>query len=212
MAASVAADVRAAVAAAPMGAFVRSADLPGTRAGVHTALSRLSAAGEIVRVRHGLYWKGVKSRFGPGHPGLLDAAIAAAGTTGAGPSGWSATHALGLSTQIPATPEVAVAGPVPRFAGVKFHRRNNLARHALNVWEIALLEALRSYPAYAETSMDQLAARVRDLIVGQKIRPDHLMKAARREHSPALRANLASLTASLPMTTLTPPSRPLAGI
>ena len=147
MTASVAGAVRAAIAAAPAGTFIRNADVPGSRAGVNTALSRLAADGEVVRVRNGLYWKGVKSRFGSGIPGLLDAAIAAAGGDGAGPSGWSAAQALGLSTQVPAIPEVAVAGPVPSLRGVRFHKRNNLARRDLSVCEIALLEALRSYPA-----------------------------------------------------------------
>jgi hypothetical protein len=198
MTTSIADEVRATVEAAPVGAFIHSADVPGTRAGVNTALSRLSAAGEVVRVRRGLYWKGVKSRFGAGHPGLLDAAIAAAGTDGAGPSGWSATQALGLSTQVPATPEVAVAGPVPSFQGVRFHKRNNLARRDLGFWEIALLEVLRSYPAYAEADLDELATRVCSLVAEEKVRFNHLEKAARSERSPALRRNLVAVSARLP--------------
>lgn len=198
MSASAAEEVRAVVGAAPVGAFIRSSDVPGTRAGVNTALSRLSAAGEVVRVHHGLYWKGVKSRFGAGHPGLLEVAVAAAGTDGAGPSGWSASHALGLSTQLPAMPEVAVAGSVPCFKGVRFHKRNNLARRDLGFWEIALLEVLRSYPAYAEVSLDELAARVCSLMADGKVRFSQIEIAARSERSPALRRNLAAVSAKLP--------------
>jgi hypothetical protein len=196
--ASIARDIRASVEAAPVGAFIRNADVPGPRAAVNTALSRLARAGNLVRVRNGLYWKGVTSRFGTGRPGLLDAAIAADGNDGAGPSGWSAAHALGLSTQLPATPEVAVAGPVPSFEGVRFHKRNNLARRNLGFWEIALLEVLRSYPAYAEVGLDEVATRVRSLSAEGKVRFPFLKSAARTERSPALRRNLAAVIARLP--------------
>ncbi len=195
---SVADEVRAVVRAAPVGGFIRSAEISGTRAAVNTALSRLSAAGEVVRVRNGLYWKGVKSRFGAGRPGLLDAAVAAAGGDGAGPSGWSAAQALGLSTQVPATPEVAVAGPVPIFTGVRFHKRNNLARRSLGFWEIAVLEVLRSYPACAEASLDEIATRVCSLVGDGKVRLGQLETVASAERSPALRRNLAAVRAMLP--------------
>jgi hypothetical protein len=185
--ASIADGIRASVEAVPVGTFIRSADVPGSRAAVNTALSRLARAGDLVRVRNGLYWKGVKSRFGTGRPGLLDAAIAAAGIDGAG-----------LSTQLPATPEVAVAGPVPSFEGVRFHKRNNLARRNLGFWEIALLEALRSYPAYAEVGLDELATRACSLSAEGKVRFPSLESAARSERSPALRRNLAAVIARLP--------------
>jgi len=196
--ASIAADIRASVEAVPVGTFIRSADVPGPRAAVNTALSRLARSGCLVRVRNGLYWKGATSRFGPGRPGLLDAAIAVVGVDGAGPSGWSAAHALGLSTQLPATPEVAIAGPVPSFEGVRFHKRNNLARRSLGFWEIALLEALRSYPAYAEVGLDELATRACSLSAEGKVRFPSLKSAARSERSPALRRNLAAVMERLP--------------
>jgi Family of unknown function (DUF6088) len=196
--ASVAGAVRAVIAAAPAGTFIRNADVPGSRAGVNTALSRLAADGEVVRVRNGLYWKGVKSRFGSGIPGLLDAAIAAAGGDGAGPSGWSAAQALGLSTQVPAIPEVAVAGPVPSLRGVRFHKRNNLARRDLSVCEIALLEALRSYPAFAEVSVDEFKIRVQSLAEEGKVRLGYVEKVARKEHSSALRRNMTVVCGKLP--------------
>lgn len=190
---TVAAEIRAFVAAAPTGTFIRSADLPGSRAAVNTELSRLFAAGDLTRIRQGLYWKGVKSRFGHGRPGLLDGAIAAAGTRGAGPSGWSAAQALGLSTQVPATPEVAVAGPPPAFAGVRFRKRNNLTRRDLGLWEIAVLEVLRAYPAFVDTSLDEVAARVSALAADGKVRLPALERAASAERSPTLRRNLAEM-------------------
>ena len=83
--------IRRQVQEVPAGTFIRPAELPGTRPAVLTALSRLHADGELVRVRNGLYWKGLQSRFGSGRPNLLDAAVAVAGT-GAGPTGWSAAQ------------------------------------------------------------------------------------------------------------------------
>ena len=92
---------------------------------------------------------------------------------------------------------------VPSFEGVRFHKRNNLARRDLGFWEIALLEALRSYPAYAEVSVAEFAARVRALVAEGKVRLAHLEMAARREHSPALRHNLAAVREQLPEAILT---------
>ena len=212
MATSIADEVRAVVEATPVGGFIHSANVPGTRSGVNTALSRLSAAGVVVRVHPGLYWKGVKSRFGTGRPDLLEAAIATAGGDGAGPSGWSATQALGLSTQLPATPEVAVAGPVPSFKGVRFHKRNNLARRDLGFWEVAVREVLRSYPDYAEASLDELVRRVSSLAAEGKIRLDPLKRAASSEHSPKLRQNFAAVSAMLPASVYSQPSLHSGGI
>jgi hypothetical protein len=172
------------------GSFIRSSDLPGPRSAVLTALSRLHAEGELVRVRNGLYWKGVTSRYGPGRPGLLDAAVKMAGDRGVGPAGWSATHVLGLSTQLPAMPEVAVTGPAPTLDGVRFHRRNNVARHDLRFIEIALMEVLRDFPRHSEVDIEEVARMVRRLEQEGKLRFSKVEKAASSEHSPALRRNL----------------------
>lgn len=187
---SVAGSLRETVDKAPAGTFIRPADIPGPRAGVHIALSRLCAEGDLVRVRNGLYWKGVKSHYGSGRPGLVDAAMAAAGNVGVGPSGWAASQALGLSTQLPAEPELAVAGPIPSFVGVTFHKRNNLSRRGLNAMEVALLEVLRSYPTYCEVGPTELRERVRALATEGKLNLDNVARAAVHERSPALRRNL----------------------
>jgi len=185
--------IRRRVQEAPAGTFIRPAELPGTRPAVLTALSRLHADGELVRVRNGLYWKGLRSRFGSGRPNLLDAAVAVGGGMGAGPTGWSATQVLGLSTQLPAMPEVAVAGPVPILEGVRFHRCNNAPRCDLNFHEVALMEVLRTYPRYAEVGIDRVAATVRRLEAEGKVDWSKIERVARSEHSPKLRHNLATV-------------------
>jgi hypothetical protein len=185
--------VRTKVRRAPVGTFIRPASLPGSRPAVLTALSRLHADGELVRIRNGLYWKGVRSRFGPGRPGLLDAALAAGGGKGAGPAGWSATQVLGLSTQVPAIPEVAVAGPVRTLEGVRFHRRSNVERRDLNFYEVALIEALRDFPRYSELDIEAIARRVRSLEEEGKVHLARVTRVASSEHSSALRQNLETV-------------------
>lgn len=150
-----------------------------------------------MRVRNGLYWKGVSSRFGRGRPSLLEAAVSAAGDRGAGPAGWSATQVLGLATQLPATPEVAVAGPAPKLDGVRFHRRSNAARRDLGFYEVALIEALRDFPRYSEVDMESVARTVTRLESEGKVRMAKVERVAASEHSPALRRNLEAMNALL---------------
>lgn len=194
---STAVRVRDRVHKARAGSFIRSSELPGSRSAVLTTLSRLHADGDLVRVRNGIYWKSVSSRFGGGRPGLLDAGVVAAGVTGVGPAGWSATQVLGLSTQLPAIPELAVAGPTPTLKGVRFHQRNNLARRGLSFLEIALLESLRDFPRYAEVDFDVVTRRVEELVANGRIRLARVRKAAASEHSPALRRNLQAVLEGL---------------
>jgi hypothetical protein len=114
-----------------------------------------------------------------------------------GPAGWSATQVLGLSTQLPAIPELAVAGPTPTLKGVRFHQRNNLARRGLSFLEIALLESLRDFPRYAEVDFDGVTRRVEELVADGRIRLAKVGKAAASEHSPALRRNLQAVLEGL---------------
>lgn len=172
-------------------------DFEGPRRAVESAISRLTAENEsLLRVRRGLYWKGVKSRFGPGRPRTEDVVLEVARTRGVGPAGWSASHALGLSTQVPAVPEFAVVGPPPTgIAGAKFHSRRNLGRLQLRHDEIALLEVLRDWPSHAEGDWTDLERAVASLRADGRIRPDRLRKAAAGERAPALRERIAALFA-----------------
>lgn len=194
MAGSTAARVEALVRAAPTGTYIRNSDIPGSSAAVNTTLHRLwqEPDTELVRVKNGLYWKGVRSRFGPGRPMRLDAALEAARGRGAGPSGWSAANALGLSTQVPVVPEVAVVGSTPSMPGVRFRRRNNLARLALSPIEIALLEVLRD-PRYLEVDLAGVAGRVKVLAADGRVRLNKVEEVAMSEPSPTLRKNLSAM-------------------
>jgi hypothetical protein len=166
---------------------------------VESAFSRLATEEDcLLRVRRGLYWKGVKSRFGPGRPRTEDVVREVAEGRGIGPAGWSASHALGLSTQVPAVPEFAVVGPPPTgIHGAKFHSRTNFARLGLRYDEIALLEVLRDWPGRVEADWADLERAVVRLRDDGRIRPDRIRKAATEERAPALRGRVTALVSDL---------------
>lgn len=181
------------------GSFIHSRDIPGSRAAVDTALSRLaSSKPDLVRAARGLYWKGVRSRYGPGCPDPTAVAAEVARGRGVGPTGWAAANALGLSTQVPALPEMTVVGPPPSgVAGVRFHRRNNTARIALTFAEVALLEVLRDDLHHTEAGWEGLLRRVRELTGDGNVRLKHVAKAVESERSPTARANFDRLVAMI---------------
>ncbi len=189
---SVRSEVRERVEALGPGAFLRSAEIPGSRAAVDTAMSRIAAEAGLVRVSRGLYWRGVNSRYGAGRPDPLAVALAIAGP-GAGPAGFSAARALGVTTQLPARPEVAVAGRVPEFAGAVFYKRNNLDRRGLDPVEVALLEVLRSWPTTSEVPWDELVVRVGEFVDRGDLDLDHTSGVAAAERNPARRDRFAAL-------------------
>ena len=185
---SVASVLRGRIAAAPPRTFLRASELCTditSRRAADTALTRLvdDPSVPLVRVRRGLYWRGVPSRFGKGAPSPSEIVLAAVGERGGiGPSGWSASRDLGITTQRPAVEEFAtVATPPTGIQGVRFHRRNNPKRAGLRYHEIATLEALRDWPAYSEGDWDALVRSVRSLTRAHKVRPSALRDAARFE-------------------------------
>lgn len=181
------------------GSFVHVADLPGTAAAKSSAVSRAHKAGEILPVRKGLYYKGVKTRYGMTRPSAEEIAVEVLGKTGVGPSGYAAARALGLTSQIPSRPSFTVAGPVPTsISGVKVSRRNNMTRRKLRYAEIALLELLRGdWEATVDGGWEALVSAYGSAVRGQKIRPKALIDAIPGERSPAARRNFARLTSSV---------------
>ena len=154
--------------------FLRRKDFTGTDRAIESALSRLAARGELIRVRRGLYWRGKKTRFGMTRPSALEVAVAVGGP-GTGPCGVAAAHLLGLTTQVPATVEVAVPGKVPEpMSSVRFRSRPYSRReHHLTPTEVAVLEVLRD-PDAAEVPWPVVVARIRELIADGTVRGDVL--------------------------------------
>jgi len=197
---SIAFTVRLRVAASPAGTFFRSGDFPGSRSAVETHLSRLvSTDPSLLRVRRGLYWKGVRSKYGSGRPAVDAIVRAVASDRSVGPAGWTAGNALGLSTQVPATPAYAVVGAPPTgIPGVKFHSRSNLKRIGLSYHEVALIEVLRDWPGSVEANWVTLVVQVARFFSHGLLRPEMLRSAVAGEHAPALRERFDRLMLEVP--------------
>ena len=85
----------------------------GSRAAIDQALSRLARRGELLRVGRGLYVLPIESRFGNRAPSPHKTVEALAEQRGERitSSGAMAANVLGLTTQVPVTPEYLTSGP-----------------------------------------------------------------------------------------------------
>lgn len=181
-----AAKIERRVATAPPGQVFTVAEFLGTAspAAVNTALSRLSKRGVLDRVRRGLYHKPRLSRFGRGSMAADRVAFAAAKGKAPGPAGASAAAALGLTTQVPPRPTVAIVGNRPvSVPDVRFVERSNAERVAagLRPSEVALLEVLRDNLNWVEVPEATVVTRLRELIAAGEINMSRVRRAATRE-------------------------------
>ncbi|SOD73489.1 hypothetical protein SAMN05892883_2783 [Jatrophihabitans sp. GAS493] len=183
------------LAGVPSGSFVHVDTLPGSRGAASSAASRAHKHGDLISIRKGLYWKGARTRYGMTRPSSEAIAVEVLGRVGVGPSGHTAARALGLTTQLPATPALTVAGPVPTSVpGVRVSRRNNMRRRELNYTEIALLELLRgSWESVVEGGWAALVAATADASERGTLRLDRVASAVDGERSPTARINYARL-------------------
>jgi hypothetical protein len=175
--------------------MLRVSDFVGSTTGIETALSRLVAEGAgLLRVRPGLYWKGVTSRFGVVPPSVFEIALEIAGI-GAGPAGVAAARALGLTTQVPSVVEIAAPGRVPRpLKGARFRQRGCHRRElGLHPLEVALIETLKQERVIVEVSPAELTARVRELVDEGKIRLAKLRDALARERDVEARTRFTDM-------------------
>lgn len=193
---SVAGKVRSKVSRAKTGTLFEASDFEGSARAVETALSRMAAEGSVHRIRRGLYFKGGSSRFGPGGVPVASVVYKVC-KRGAGPAGVSAARVLGLTTQVPAVEEFAVIKAPENVPGARFRIRRNMARLSANPLEIAILEVLRTWPAFAEVSWEDLRARVRSLADDGVIDLKRLRRIALDEPSPRARELVGALTADL---------------
>lgn len=156
------------------------------------ALSRLAAAGEVQRVRKGLYFRPKMTAIGPSMPSA-SAALAQTFSAPLHPAGLSAASALGLTTQNPGRPEFATpAAAAPGgLRGAVVHTRRPHARFGLSDLDGALLELLRDR---ADASDLDQAETIRRLIERVREPSDfrRLAKVALAE-PPRVRAILGAL-------------------
>ena len=182
----------------PAESFLHVHELPGSPSATAAAVSRAAKDGILTRIRHGLYFKGRPTRYGPTRPTPEAVAREVLGNQGVGPAGFSAARALGVTTQIPARPEFAIAGPKPTgLQGVQVHQRSNMARRNLSYLEIALLEVLRDPKTLVEGSWSHLVDAVRPAVSSGKVNMTRLQKAAAHEGSLSARSSLHRLLADL---------------
>jgi hypothetical protein len=192
--------VREYVNALPTRSFLWSTDVPGPSAAVAAELTRLVRKRQLRRVRNGLYWKGPMTELGIAAPEPEDVALEVAGR-GAGPAGVAAAHWLGLTTQVPGTPEIAVPGSLPTGVdGVRFTSRPYIRRElGLTPTEVALIEVLRIWPIASETTWEEMRDRVAELISGGSLRAEKVDAAVNQEHRRGQRSNWESLRGQLAM-------------
>ncbi len=187
---------------APLGAWLRTADLGGGNA-AEQLLSRLARdpKGPVVRAAKGLYYKSGPADpvFGKRKPSPVAVAVEVAKGQGVGPAGASAVAYLGLTTQIAPRPVLAVVGAAPTgVSGVEWQTRNNLTRAQLGFADVAVVEVLSLYPYGVETEWSEVVARIADLRDRGMIDLDRIRTAVAWERrKPELRENLERLLADL---------------
>lgn len=182
----------------PAGTYFKTSDVPGTSGSVDSMLSRLAVpGGPIQRVRQGVYWRrSPPSRFGSAHPDPADVAIVVAGP-GAGPAGASAANNLGLSTQVPRHPLIAVVGRAPKgLSGVRIVARSNPHRVLLSPAEVAVLEGVRDFDRYADIPWTHARRRLRRLAADGTIDLRLIANVASHERSAGLHDRIADLVSS----------------
>lgn len=172
-----------AIRSAPERSFVHVSRLPGAATAARQAVSRAARSGEILPIRRGLYYRGVKTRYGMTRPRAEGLAWEVLGETGSGPAVYSAAREWGVTTQVPASFHVATLWPTDPIAGVTQHSRRNKERATLNPKEIALLELLRAADVYVEAGWGALVARVRDALAQSEVREEALRTAVAGERN-----------------------------
>lgn len=182
----------------PEGSFVRTRDVAGSRAAVESAFSRLATDGIVVRVRKGLYWKGVSTVLGMSSPRVEEVALALGGR-GSGPAGVAAARWLSLTSQVPSTYLTAVPGRAPAPWGrIRFTQRpvERLVQ-AVTPTEVAVLEVLRAGPPVVEHGRERLTEVVTELARSGVVRLGVLDRRLRDEPHRNARARWADIRRSL---------------
>ncbi len=176
--------------------LLRAEDLRGTTpAAASKALARLAKQGVLTRVGKGLYFAPKDTLIGKSKPS--ETAIALKKLEGKTRlTGASAANLLGLSTQLPARPQlVAFTTNPPKNSGAaRIKLRRSSGSQPLPALEGALLEFIRDRGATAETTPQESFRRLQSLLQHQlnTKRVRELRDAALTE-PPRVRASLGAL-------------------
>lgn len=166
--------------------FWKPKDFEGPPSAVAKALSRLTATGDLRRIRRGLYWRGSATPLGMAPPPAMRLTRELVGTRGVGPAKGSAALVLGLSTHVPRADTVAVTSRVPASPTdtLRFVSRSGSSKRLeerLNTSEIAFLEVLLNWDRYVEVSTPDALDRISRLIDEGFIRVDRIVNASETE-------------------------------
>ncbi|HEU4565339.1 MAG TPA: DUF6088 family protein [Gemmatimonadaceae bacterium] len=175
------------------------ADFPGvSRTALAAALSRLAKAGELTRVRRGVYYRPGKTLFGMSTPdpeALADAVLRARGEAPL-PAGVGAFNRLGLTTQVPgAVTRATRRSAAPADLGsVRLYTtpRPLDAQKGIRPEERAALEALRKITRIPDTRPRYVLERIGMLVRQGELDFVRLARFARAE-PPRVRALLGAL-------------------
>ncbi|MCU1497579.1 MAG: hypothetical protein JWM47_1532 [Acidimicrobiales bacterium] len=176
--------------------FWHPEDFEAPTAAVLKALTRLVAAGELRRMRRGLYWRGRRTPLGIAPPPAERLARELVDEPGTGPAGLAAALALGLTTQVARHETIAVPGRAPRpVAGIRFVSREAAWRRRderLRPIEVALLEVLRVWPDVVEVSTGAAVSHLARLTAGKGLDLKKVVRASKTE-PPVVRDRLRTL-------------------
>lgn len=177
--------------------FWRFTDFPDSSASAaQHLLSDLADRGELVRVRKGLYWRGIQTPLGMSPPPLDVLVRELAGSSGVGPAGLSAANALRLSTQVPRWSHVAVPARTPASPGpVRFvsrPTRTGRVKARLTPTDVAMLETLGAWESVVEVPAPEGWARLRTMLEQDRAMAERLTQASSTEPG-GVRARLAAL-------------------
>jgi len=175
------------------------ADFPGvSRVALAAALSRLAKAGELTRVRRGVYYRPKETLFGESTPdpdALADAILRARGEIPL-PAGVDAFNQLGLTTQRSGALTRATRRSVPptQVGKIRLYTtpRPIDAQRGIRPDERAALEALRQVTRIPDTRPSEVIARLGTLIRERELDYARLVRFARSE-PPRVRALLGAL-------------------
>lgn len=180
--------------------FWRPEDLATSGSTTLHLLAALVEAGELRRIRRGLYWRGNKTPLGMSYPRTELVIAQLAPGPGVGPTGLDASNRLRVSTQVPRKAHIAVPrrAPEPTYNIDFYARPARQARVAadLGSGEVALLETLDQWERTVELPPAEAWERFRELIRSGQLRADHLARGAASEPG-KVRARLRALLASL---------------
>lgn len=188
---------------AAIGLYVQASWIPTVdRMALAAALSRLVKAGELIRVRRGLYYWSKATRFGPSRPdpeALVDAALRARGADPVS-SGAGEYNRLGLTTQVSGAVTRATRRRVPRdlvsdlLPGIALHtsERPLAEQPGIRAEERTALDALRDVARIPDARPGDIVRRLLALLRAGHLDYARLARFARAE-PPRVRALLGAL-------------------